>query len=115
MRKILVAVVAVGITLLGYAPAQATTAAQYRSASATALPSHSFASAAPSQVTGYSLHCRERMRERGITRTSVRLTVQLYWTRAVYNPNADTWRYHNPGNNVTVVLNNSGFCVTVWK
>jgi hypothetical protein len=72
------------------------------------------AAAAPSRVTGYSDHCRERMLERRVGEGDVEFTVRLYHNSARYNNLADTWVYKNPGSGLTVVLNDAGLCVTVF-
>lgn len=72
------------------------------------------AAAAPSKVTGYSDHCRQRMLERRVSTNDVEFTVLLYNVTATYNHRADTWVYENRGSGLTVVLNDAGRCVTVY-
>jgi hypothetical protein len=67
---------------------------------------------APQKVAGFTPHCRQRMAERGFTEDRVRLIVAVSWDDAT--PQGDgTWRYDSTGDG-TVVLNNNGWCVTVF-
>lgn len=68
---------------------------------------------APRFVTGYSFHCSQEMANDNVTGSEVDFVVQNYYLSAAYNDLEDTWRY--PGPTLIVVLNPSGFCVTVFR
>lgn len=68
---------------------------------------------APRFVTGYSLHCSQEMAEDNVTGAEVDWVVENYYLSAAYNEEEETWRY--PGPTLIVVLNNNGFCVTVFR
>jgi hypothetical protein len=113
MKKLLIVpLVLVASLVFGAAPAHAA------SPSAIAGPAEqsvfSAASAAPSAVRGYTDHCRERMAERRVSTVDIEMTVLLYRSTAEYNTWAETWVYYNAGTNLNVVLNDSGWCVTVF-
>lgn len=68
---------------------------------------------APRFVSGYSFHCSQEMAAEDVTGAEVDWVVQNYYLSATYDEEQATWRY--PGPTLIVVLNNNGFCVTVFR
>lgn len=67
---------------------------------------------APCFVSGYSLHAQEQMAARRITSDHVENVVHGTCSRAKRQSNG-TWKYTD--RKITVVANNNGYVVTVWR
>jgi RHS repeat-associated protein len=69
----------------------------------------------PERINGrdYSGHARDRMVERGISPREVENTIQRGSAGAGSEPG--TIRFYDPASRITVVVNNAGRVITVWR